>query len=64
MTDIVTSYWFKSSHSGGSGTECVECAHTDRGTLIRDSKFTEGDLILVRYQAWREFIEALKYIAL
>ncbi|QYX79776.1 DUF397 domain-containing protein [Streptomyces akebiae] len=64
MTQIPTPSWFKSSHSGGSGTECVECAHTDNGTLIRDSKCREGDLILVQGKAWREFTEALKNVGL
>ncbi|NEA61616.1 DUF397 domain-containing protein [Streptomyces sp. SID12488] len=52
--------WFKSSYSGGSGTECVECAWMANGTLIRDSKRVGGPVIAVRGQAWQLFIGALR----
>ncbi|MFE9879594.1 DUF397 domain-containing protein [Streptomyces sp. NPDC005784] len=51
--------WFKSSYSGGSGTECVECAHTDKGTLIRDSKRSAGPIITVHPLTWQAFIRRL-----
>ena len=63
MTEIPMTSWFKSSHSGGSGTECVECAHTDTGTLVRDSKRHEGDIIFFREKAWEEFMKAMKHPA-
>ncbi|MEV5004158.1 DUF397 domain-containing protein [Streptomyces sp. NPDC055692] len=50
--------WFKSSYSGGSGTECVECAYADGGTLIRDSK-REGAIVEVGRDAWMTFIRRL-----
>ncbi|MFF3610283.1 DUF397 domain-containing protein [Streptomyces sp. NPDC002580] len=56
MPDPLAPLWFKSSYSGGSGTECVECAHTNRGTLIRDSKTPVGPIIAVRPSTWRAFI--------
>lgn len=56
--------WFKSSHSGGSGTECVECAYTGADTLIRDSKQTEASVVQVHSDAWRAFIRALTQDAL
>jgi hypothetical protein len=59
MTAPATHQWFKSSYSGGSGTECVECAHVASGTLVRDSKSTPGACIKVGAQAWRSFISAL-----
>ncbi|MCC5477425.1 DUF397 domain-containing protein [Streptomyces barringtoniae] len=52
-------HWFKSSYSGGSGTECVECAYTDDGALIRDSKRGEGSVIRVRPVTWHAFIGTL-----
>ncbi|MGW6733413.1 DUF397 domain-containing protein [Streptomyces sp. NPDC055013] len=51
--------WFKSSYSGGSGTECVECARVDETILVRDSKHGCGPLLLVQGQAWRAFIGML-----
>ncbi|MET7382494.1 DUF397 domain-containing protein [Streptomyces sp. NPDC005526] len=59
MTASSESHWFKSSYSGGSGTECVECAYTDGSTLIRDSKRVDGPLVRVRSGAWRTFVEIL-----
>ncbi|UXY27806.1 DUF397 domain-containing protein [Streptomyces sp. HUAS TT20] len=51
--------WFKSSYSGGSGTECVECAHASDRTLVRDSKRVTGPVMAVRRSTWRAFIGAL-----
>ncbi|MGW3412214.1 DUF397 domain-containing protein [Streptomyces sp. NPDC000888] len=48
--------WFKSSYSGGSGTECVECAYTSESTLVRDSKAPTGPIVAVQSHAWRTFI--------
>jgi uncharacterized protein DUF397 len=52
--------WFKSSYSGGSGTECVECAHADGRLHVRDSKCVDGPVVAVRAQAWWAFIRALE----
>jgi hypothetical protein len=60
MTTPPVQHWFKSSYSGGSGTECVECAHTREGTLVRDSKCADGSLIAVRKQAWLAFVETMR----
>ncbi|MER6732817.1 DUF397 domain-containing protein [Streptomyces puniciscabiei] len=49
-------HWFKSSYSGGSGTECVECAYTSTGTFIRDSKRRAGSVIRVQPVTWGAFI--------
>ncbi|WUM11057.1 DUF397 domain-containing protein [Streptomyces sp. NBC_00334] len=51
--------WFKSSYSGGSGTECVECAYVTNSMLLRDSKRAGGPEMRVRHEAWRTFIRAL-----
>ncbi|MFE9834990.1 DUF397 domain-containing protein [Streptomyces sp. NPDC005551] len=51
--------WFTSSFSGGSGTECVECALSDDGVLVRDSKNAGGPIVTVEGAPWRAFIRAL-----
>jgi hypothetical protein len=51
--------WFKSSYSGGSGTECVEYAYADDGMLIRDSKRLGGLAVHFRRETWRMFLQAL-----
>lgn len=48
--------WFKSSYSGSGPTECVECAGTAHGTLVRDSKRAGGGVIAVGGEAWQSFV--------
>jgi hypothetical protein len=52
--------WFTSTYSGGSGTECVECARTEDGILVRDSKNSSEPVIVVRGAAWRAFTLAVQ----
>jgi hypothetical protein len=59
MTAPSTYQWFKSSYSGGSGTECVECAWVEGGALVRDSKREGGPCMAVEAQAWDAFVQAL-----
>ncbi|MGW2742007.1 DUF397 domain-containing protein [Streptomyces sp. NPDC001450] len=59
MTAPSTPQWYKSSYSGGSGTECVECALIGDCTLVRDSKHNHESVIAVRAQAWHAFTHAL-----
>lgn len=59
MPELEAHGWFKSSYSGGSGTECVECAHVAASTLVRDSKCAGGPIVTVRDRPWRSFITAL-----
>ncbi|MDH6226806.1 DUF397 domain-containing protein [Streptomyces sp. MJP52] len=59
MTAPIARQWFKSSYSGGSGTECVECACSAESALIRDSKQKAGPVIRVTPQAWSAFVHAL-----
>ncbi|MFJ5773582.1 DUF397 domain-containing protein [Streptomyces sp. NPDC093094] len=56
MTASSTHQWFKSSYSGGSGTECVEAALTPTTVLVRDSKRTGGPLLSVGSLAWSQFV--------
>ncbi|MFE9177291.1 DUF397 domain-containing protein [Streptomyces sp. NPDC007126] len=53
--------WFKSSYSGGSGTECVECAYVSHGALVRDSKCVDGPTLDVRLNTWHLFIDSLRH---
>ncbi|GGL71607.1 hypothetical protein GCM10010129_14050 [Streptomyces fumigatiscleroticus] len=59
VTPVIPS-WFKSTYSGGSGTECVECAHAVDGMLVRDSKRSEGPVLLLQGSSWRAFTQALR----
>lgn len=42
MTAPSTHEWFKSSYSGRSGTECLECARAGDVIVVRDSKRDDG----------------------
>ncbi|MGA5327618.1 DUF397 domain-containing protein [Streptomyces griseoincarnatus] len=51
--------WITSSYSGGSGTECVECARIPAGALIRDSKWADGPIVRVGAEPWKAFVRSL-----
>lgn len=59
MTAPSSYQWFKSSYSGGSGTECVECARVGNRTLVRDSKRNDEPVIAIQARAWQAFTCAL-----
>jgi hypothetical protein len=48
--------WFKSSHSGAEGGECVEVAAGPAAVHIRDSKDAAGPVLTVSREAWAEFV--------
>ncbi|MFH9828062.1 DUF397 domain-containing protein [Streptomyces bobili] len=52
--------WFKSSYSNGAGGECVECAETSGGALVRDSKGSRDLVVAVGGTAWRSFVRAVR----
>ncbi|WEH33592.1 DUF397 domain-containing protein [Streptomyces sp. AM 4-1-1] len=52
--------WRKSSHSNGTGGECVEVADLDATVGIRDSKWPQGPHITVRPSAWAGFVTGLR----
>ncbi|MEV8393967.1 MULTISPECIES: DUF397 domain-containing protein [unclassified Streptomyces] len=59
--DLDNARWFKSSYSGGSGTECVEVADLGVGWVgVRDSKRPLEAYIAVRGSAWAGFVGALR----
>ncbi|WHX20443.1 DUF397 domain-containing protein [Streptomyces malaysiensis subsp. malaysiensis] len=53
--------WRKSSYSNVDGGNCVEVADGFSGAvLVRDSKKTTGDTLLLSDKAWFRFVESLK----
>ncbi|MCX4550892.1 DUF397 domain-containing protein [Streptomyces sp. NBC_01387] len=52
--------WFKSTYSGGSGTECVACLLMRDGALVRDSKQPNAALLTVSGAAWAQFAGAVR----
>ncbi|MEU6016796.1 DUF397 domain-containing protein [Streptomyces sp. NPDC047515] len=58
--DDERAHWFKSSYSGGSGTECVEVADLRSAIGVRDSKLPPGPHIAVRHNAWSRFVAFLR----
>ncbi|MFD7856318.1 DUF397 domain-containing protein [Streptomyces microflavus] len=57
--DHRTDQWFKSSYSGGSGTECVEVADLAATVGVRDSTRPQGPHISVSLVAWAGFIAGM-----
>jgi hypothetical protein len=60
MTKAPTHEWFKSSYSGGSGTECVEAAFVQPGVLVRDSKAPERPYLVMSAGAWGSFMAGVR----
>ncbi|MEU3185867.1 DUF397 domain-containing protein [Streptomyces sp. NPDC006923] len=52
--------WFKSSHSGGNTTECVEAARLAGGAAVRDSKDPGGAQLVFHRDAWAGFVGAVR----
>ncbi|MFJ9085038.1 DUF397 domain-containing protein [Streptomyces sp. NPDC102384] len=59
-TNPTGAQWRKSSHSGGTGGECVEVAAPATGTVaVRDSKEPGLGHFQVSPEAFRRFVEAV-----
>ncbi|CAM5547052.1 hypothetical protein SALBM311S_08247 [Streptomyces alboniger] len=52
--------WFKSSYSGGSGSDCVEVAFSGRVTSVRDSKALQYGMLTLPTDAFEALIKSLK----
>ncbi|WP_405897917.1 DUF397 domain-containing protein [Streptomyces sp. NBC_00727] len=52
--------WFKSSYSGGSGTECVQTTFVNDGAAVRDSKQPEQGQSRVRASTWGDFVRSVR----
>lgn len=58
--DLSHAVWRKSARSG-SGDQCVEvAAFPDGHRAVRDSKDTEGPILIFGPGAWRTFLESVK----
>lgn len=56
--------WTKSSRSGGSEGQCVECAdvaRTHSGIAVRDSKNPDGPALLFTRSVFATFITAVSH---
>ncbi|WP_405767347.1 DUF397 domain-containing protein [Streptomyces sp. NBC_01538] len=53
---VPQSAWFKSSHSTGSGGECVEVAACSHAVHVRDSKDIARPGLAVGPDAWAMFV--------
>lgn len=51
--------WFKSTHSGGDGGECVEVAADWEAIRVRDSKERGGPQLAFPRDAWAGFVADL-----
>lgn len=56
MSGIDERAWFKSSHSGSDGDDCVEVARDTRAVHVRDSKDRHGPGLALSPTAWTDFI--------
>ncbi|MEV7090527.1 DUF397 domain-containing protein [Streptomyces sp. NPDC093085] len=53
--------WIRSSYSDGSGGQCVEVAHGVAGVVpVRDSKVSEGAVLVFAASAFGVFVAALR----
>ncbi len=58
---IGDSLWFKSSYSGGAGSDCVEVAFGgERVVGVRDSKVVPGPLLAVTDEAFAAFLHGVR----
>ncbi|MFJ9707889.1 DUF397 domain-containing protein [Streptomyces sp. NPDC101234] len=48
--------WFKSSHSGSQGDDCIEVAVTEQVVCIRDSKDVARPHFAVGREGWTSFV--------
>ncbi|MGW6393998.1 DUF397 domain-containing protein [Streptomyces sp. NPDC055103] len=58
--DLSNAHWFKSSYSNGSGGDCVEASYDFPGVVpVRDSKVTDGPVLIVPAAAWSAFVAGI-----
>lgn len=56
----MNSEWRKSSYSGGSSNQCVECGTAVGAVLIRDTADRDGLTLTVSPAAWSQFTSTIK----
>jgi len=52
--------WRKSSHSSGSGAECVEVGQSSGVVAVRDTQDRHGPALAFTIDAWRRFADQVK----
>ena len=57
--DLTRAQWKKSSYSGNSGN-CVEVAQLGQAVAVRDSKDSEGPVLVVARDEWQGLLFDLK----
>lgn len=58
ITDSTTDLaWFKSSHSGAEGGDCIEVAAEPGTVHVRDSKDTAGPSLTLSPEGWSAFVQ-------
>ncbi|TDD94350.1 DUF397 domain-containing protein [Actinomadura rubrisoli] len=58
--DLNTATWRKSSHSAGTGGECVEMASVPGLVAVRDSKDPNGPKLIVTRSSFAALVAELK----
>jgi len=59
--DISGARWVKSTHSTGSGGNCVEVARNLPAVVaVRDSKSPAGPVLVISRERWAAFTSAVK----
>ena len=51
--------WRKSSFSDQAGSDCVEVALGEQEAAVRDSKNTDGPVLVVPPASWRRFVNEI-----
>ncbi|MFB7181996.1 DUF397 domain-containing protein [Streptomyces sp. NPDC056257] len=60
IQNLTGARWRKSSYSGDTGGQCVECAPLEGGLVaVRDSKNPDGPVFTVHPAAFATFVRAL-----
>lgn len=52
--------WRKSTYSGGGNGECLEVADGCVGVPVRDSKSTDGPVLIFPSHGWSSFVTAVR----
>ncbi|WP_405968960.1 DUF397 domain-containing protein (plasmid) [Streptomyces sp. NBC_00015] len=51
--------WRKSSYSGQTGGDCIECAEGSPSKIhVRDSKNPSGPQLVFKTNAWQDFVSS------
>lgn len=56
----MSSEWRKSTYSGGSSNQCVECGTDTGSVLVRDTTNRDGATLIVSPGAWSRFTSAIR----